>query len=370
MSPYATVGATGGIGPCVFVYLKTQFSNAGDALIIREQVRIFRALGRIRAARSGAPQAFLSELGLAQDEIFEGGWLRLVMRVAWGALRTSERPFLLLPPGDPGGGVSAGALARCMVFPLLAMLGVRIVRVGFSLGRLSPARMRLESWISRWCHFQGIRDLLSINDAKHYGFHRVGYFPDLSLNTPHMTAMRGPAMTARPRVALSFRGDNIGESERSATIETVFATLAPYRQSATLVGVVQVQRDQAFVEQVMEEARRRGFKTEAAVFTSFNLTELAAQYATCDLVLSNRLHVFLFGALNGATPLAVIDEVRNRKITGILQTIGIAGYSCGIDAQGRSALDPSTLSPDAVAGAFQRQKAEIAHVLAVIADRS
>lgn len=351
----------------IFVYLKTQFSNAGDALIIREQVRIFRRFGKIHAARSGVPEAFLQELALSSSEVLPGGWLKLVVRAAMHAAKSQEGSYLLLPPGDPGGGVTIGTLSRCFIFPLLSLLGIRIVRVGFSLGRLSPMRMRLESWISRWCYFQGIRDGLSMADAQRYYFKKIGYFPDLSLYMPHASEMRGPEQTRNPRIAISFRGDNLDEQSKKATIDHLFRSIERYRETATLVGIVQVERDQDFVARIVDEARARGFRTDSNLLKSINLKKLAESYSKCDLVVTNRLHVFLFGALNGSMPLAILDRVRNRKITGILETLGLSNFSIEIFSTEGEAIRIDNLEPADVAIAIQKQKDEIEKIIPILA---
>src|SRR5688572_9526835 len=93
---------------------RTNYENAGDALINRELLRILRGYGEIHASRSGAPQRFLDEIRLDPKEIrYEtrlGLWAAAFAAGTKARIRREQPPFMILAPGDPSGPIDAGLL--------------------------------------------------------------------------------------------------------------------------------------------------------------------------------------------------------------------------------------------------------------------
>ena len=138
---------------------RTNYENAGDALINRELLRILRGYGEIHASRSGHRSVFSMKSAWTQRNPLRNTPRPRAAAFAAGIRRGfgEQPPFMILAPGDPSGPIDAGLLVRSIFFALLALAGVRLVRLGVSFSRMSPARLRLEAITSRLYYFSGAR---------------------------------------------------------------------------------------------------------------------------------------------------------------------------------------------------------------------
>ncbi|MFQ8431381.1 polysaccharide pyruvyl transferase family protein [Amaricoccus sp. W119] len=319
-----------------FYSAKTQYFNAGDALINRELLRLLRARGTVEIARCDAPEEYLSQLALGSGEARHGGRPGLIAAAFGAGLRyrlglDGRRPYLALTPGDPFWGFGAGTILTGLSMVALSIAGVRPIRLGVSFARRDPARLRWEAWMSRWGHALGLRDAASLEITRRAGFARVSYFPDLALTLP--VRPRAPRPAEAPlRIAVSCRLDKLGREEASL----LRARLADILAHLSAAGPVSV----AFVSQVRGDGARMNADFEdiaarykAEVIESIDLDALALVYRDTDLVLSNRLHSLLYAAAQGCLPLGLLSPAHDYKISGLLDTAGLADFWESLDAR-------------------------------------
>jgi hypothetical protein len=329
---------------------RTNYENAGDALINRELLRILRGYGEVHASRSGAPQRFLDEIRLDRREI------RYETRLAlWAAafaagikarIRREQPPFMILAPGDPSGPIDAGLLVRSTFFALLALAGVRLARLGVSFSRMSPARLRLEAITSRLYYFSGARDSRSLALAKRSGFANVFYFPDFAF------ALQPPESLWRKhdnilQIGISLREDNLGRDRRALTIERLEQLLAALKDEGrdfVIRFIAQVDGDRAFMKELCE---RFGDRYDCTFAAEQKLPHLADIYRSVDVIISNRLHGLLFAGAQGAVPLGLLIPECNQKIIAILEDIGLDQYWIDVEAPDSVLLDVSRLQEKA-----------------------
>lgn len=313
------------------VSITTQFSNTGDALIVRELLALVRAHMPLAAVVSSkADDKFLRELNLDEKAIRKGGWSCMFGMLLRERLSGKHRLYFFLPPGDPGVRLVRDLWFRAVLFPFLWLLRIRIVRIGFSVSRMTDGRLRMEKWLSHWCYFQGLRDNRSLRVVKDVGFSNISYFPDLSLNIGLDLYRDRQANVTNPVVVISFRGDNMDAEKQDRTLSHISAMLGKF-ENPTIIALAQVDRDVDFLQKALEYLRHEGYRTPEKVEYSRSISELSEMYVGCDFVLTNRLHVFLLAALNGALPVAMIEEVKDRKIVGIFETLGLQGFYCRVD---------------------------------------
>lgn len=319
------IASLGGGGAPIFFYsAKTQFSNAGDALINRELIGLLRERGRIVAISGGAPSAFIAEVGLRESELVPGKEARLILEAVTAGIR-GRRAYLVQTPGDMGSGGGIGpALLRAAVTPMLALFGVRIIHVGASLSETSPFKLSLLAWRSRFMQGFGLRDPRSLKTAKSSGFKNIHYFPDLAFGLEiRPQVSKG---TSGARLALSFRGDQLAESDREALLSVLSQSLEKLPAIASVKVVVQVDKDLEFARRIMGALAR--WKPELE--HTLSIEALRSAYAETDIILTNRLHALLLAALSGAAPVAVVDSERNKKVVGLLEGLGLADLVCGL----------------------------------------
>lgn len=318
--------------PIFFYSARTQASNAGDALINRELLRLLRAKGEIRAISGGMPPAFLHEMELAADEVIGANNIDLFKALFTQALHGGGQLYLVLTPGDIFGGASKDGIARGLVFPILRALGVRIIRIGASIGKFTPLRARTEAWLSRWSYFLGLRDAISIAAANGYGMKHIGPFPDLAFMLDRVARPARPIHTA----ALCLRDDHSNDADREKLVRSIDSLLAA-DSALQVVCVVQVERDESFMRRLTERyqaSHRTRFVQESRI------DALLALYDDVDIVITNRLHSMLMAVSRGALPVALLDHEANRKIVGIMSD---AGWTRLIHAPGEL-LDLATIT--------------------------
>lgn len=319
----------GGDSPLFFYSAKTQFSNAGDALINRELISLLRERGSIVAISGGAPAKFLAEIDLRENEVISGKEVQLILRALLNRLK-GNCVYLIQTPGDIGPGGGAGpAIVRAVLVPMLAMFGIRIIHIGASLSETSGIKLALLAWRSSFMQHTGLRDRRSLDTATKWKFRNVNYFPDLAFNVESFPQYQEYMEDERPkglRLALSFRGDKFSLQQQDAILAVLQKSIAKLPLVSSVKVVVQVDMDLSFAHRIKGALAR----WDPELVHTLSIETLRGLYSMTDVVLTNRLHVLLLAGLSGAAPFAMVDAVRNKKIVGLLEGLGLEDLLCDV----------------------------------------
>jgi hypothetical protein len=321
------------IGCRLFFSANTQHENAGDALINRELISLLRPFGRLTIASAGAPDHFIAQLGLSPGELRYksrvGLWLRAFLSGFSARLRGRQRPFLVLTPGDPGGVLDHNVLMRGLLMLALHGAGVRIIRLGVSLSRMSPGRVRFEALMSGIHTHIGVRDTQSLSIAQTFGFRNVDYFPDLAFRVPPLERLPRQADDRRLSVVFALRDDNLDPAKKGELIAYLdqFVGSLKGRFVPCITFVAQVQADARFMREL---ACRYGPAEAMSIIEEQDLAHLQRIYARTDIIVSNRLHALLYGAAQGAVPLALLLPGANAKIASLFGDVGLAEHAIDV----------------------------------------
>lgn len=348
------------VGPVFFLPMKTQYENLGDLVINRECIRLLRRHGRIVAGVAKAPAAFVEGLQLGTGEACRSA-LRFHLALIATGLRGQGRAYKVLLPGGFSGDLSGSrpfkeALTTAY-FWFLRGCGVRIVRMGASVGPFSPARAWFEKRKSRAMRCLGLRDHLSIAYADAIRLANVRRFPDFAF----MLATRERAAeTSDPYIVLSFRADDASQLEAIAVgVRAMLERIDPDRRHA-IVLAAQVERDERICAALRDlVADGRPTRIVDANIGEAGLFDL---YHRAAWVISNRLHVLLFAASCAARIWALVDRRRNAKIIGLFEDAGFGDRLVHLDEPAA----PARLHPDDPGldlAVFARNRDEIEHAL-------
>ncbi|MGF9567111.1 polysaccharide pyruvyl transferase family protein [Neorhizobium sp. JUb45] len=330
-----------------FFSANTQYENAGDALINRELLKVLRRWGRVRVAQSGAPEAFIKQLRLEPQELhYESRpalWLGAVLAGTKARFSRTERPYLALTPGDPGGFFDRDVMLRGALMLMLTLAGVRIVRLGVSLGRMSRGRLRFEAFMSRFYAHIGIRDSNSLDLARTYGFRNCGYFPDFALALDPTEGFS--KVDHHFNIAVSLRDDNLGQVDRAMLVTKLDQVIdaVSVNRPVSLHFVAQVGLDDAFARYLKD---RYAGRIRSVMSEEQNIDRLTNIYSRADLIVSNRLHALLLASACGAVPLGLLFPESNVKIVGLLGDLGLGDHW----------LNPNDETLPDIAGLMIRQK--------------
>src|SRR5262249_888424 len=157
------------------------------------------------------------------------------------------------------------------------------------------------------------RDSESLGYAKSIGVRRPEFFPDLAWLLPKA----GTEAARGNDVVISFR-ESTNLTERSpwyrerliSTLDQVLAQLLA-RTGRKLIVAHQVDYDRDFCRDLYR--RYSSLYPSVLVENKLDLRSMGDIYRRASWVVSNRLHVLLFGMLHGAAPLGVSDASKHRK---------------------------------------------------------
>lgn len=303
----------------VFIVLTGAYGNIGDAIIRRRVLNWVRDLGEVHAYVGNAPDAWIEELDIRETETIyrssdAGKWIRTMLL---GRGRTA----LILDPGQIP--MSRPALAPELAFLGLTML-VRLRRgivvrppraFGANADRLVLAIHRVACRLSAITAWRVPRALEAIG---------VGVAtPDTAFQEPF-----GGGLPASDRTfaVISMRGKRALPSTKWFDgIEAVAR-----ERDVELVFISQVREDEARTRELCELFSERGLRTRLIPWG--NATDLEHEHITqttytgAQLVISDRLHVLILSACQGAVPIELTEHSPS-KADEHFSAIGYTGLS-------------------------------------------
>lgn len=311
---------------CAFLSVKTQFENVGDALIVRELVKLTSQRIDTFVDLSRCPPAFRRALGLdtlANVVCLETlGTARLIWKVILTRL-TGRRPYYFLVPGGRGGEMSMASALRAWLYnlllALLRVIGVRVCHVGISYDRLGLRHGRILRWRSKLLYEHAVRDDITREYLETHGVRVDRVLPDLAVN---IFGDHADGKSVKDAIALSFRVDKY--PDRQKEIEQSIHEIVRARGGKGRVKFVsQVRRDDEFMK--LMAARIREAEGVPVEFHACHddIMKARAAYEDCASIYSNRLHALLLATSTGAKPIAVIDGARDVKIRGAFRSLGL-----------------------------------------------
>lgn len=304
--------------PILFLRIKTQFGNLGDALINRELIRLLAQNGEVVINLSAAPPLFKAwiDKGIPASVVRAGGpgyWLRLGRALISRPI-TGRACWVVLNPGGYAGEIGTipmiGKLLGALRLRCLRGLGCKAMLVGVSYERLGPRLLRALRAQARALDFHAPRDRQT---AAYCLANRLRFdtiLPDLAFALPIPTERKEP----RTRAIASFR--------QQPGLDAVAALSGLLPKGYSLDFAWQVASDAPYQTQLCEEWADLGHRP-----TLYPLNESIEQaqetYQTCDVVYSNRLHVLLLAMSVGAYAVPVLAPGQSRKIRGIFSDLGL-----------------------------------------------
>lgn len=312
-----------------FLSAHTQFENLGDLLINRELYAILRQRGALSICVAGVPERFRRGLSLRDGEAVSSTLRHVVSMLLVGLLSrvsgSAPQVFLVLKPGGLGGECSLfgsfGEAARLLLFACARICGIKILRLGVSIGPYGPRRLFFERLKHRLIAYCGVRDSLSASYCMDSGIGVVDRFPDLafSIALPRMVRMSNE----QRHVIVSFRLDSTyKEGCFHEEIAAVLDAFDPERNFAVR-PVVQVEFDLDGMSEMAISLRAAG-RQVMPVCRIEDIASAVSIYSAAEIVFTNRLHVLLLALRSGTPAHAVIDPEKNRKILGLLRDEGLA----------------------------------------------
>lgn len=315
--------------PVAFLQIATQYENAGDCLINRELIRLLASRSTLFLNLATCPPDFARQVlaGIPESEQWRRSSWPFYLRMLWARLQRRRCYWFLTPGGITGNGPRdmLPAWLRDLPLPFAAALGVRVCQVGASFGAMTAAHLARWRQRRRWLYRLCPRDSTSARYLAVHGIRHDGCIPDLAFEL----FISGPPPSVQAdgdatRACFSFRTDQYPQQadDLAAAAVCLHRRLAGRAQWR---AIVQVGRDRPGMERLCARLAQAGCAIASVADHHTDLDACMAFYQEVSLVVSNRLHVLLMAARQGARILAVVDGPGGAKLQGVLRDIGLEG---------------------------------------------
>lgn len=320
-----------------FFNAKTQHQNLGDAIISRELLRTLSSKGTVYVFSGGMPASFLACIQAEKYNIYSS-YLRfvacLIIKSISGLITRRASSYFILNPGGFGNNKNLGVKDKLrqtflvLNYAVLAVLGVRIMRLGASFGTFTDDRLYFEKLKNVFMYRNTVRDPISLSYAHKNGLKNMSYFPDLALAMPYDTYVTNGIKTGTtPYFVFSLRSEDNNYNECQIQ---VIKEITQHNPEIDLVFSAQVEFDIEFNKELAQFFNQYGLKSRFVDCPSEE--ELFSLYRGAQLVFSNRLHVLLFALRQGVVSIPLVTEEKNKKIIGIYQDLQLGDLVQYVDS--------------------------------------
>ena len=309
--------------PLTFIKLSTQFENVGDCLINRELVRLAAEFSDLVLDIRGCPTEFVKQImdGLEPCRAKSTRWLFYPEMLF---ARAQQRPcyWFLTPGGITDNGGSSGAFRRWIIdLPLVLakFMGVRLCQLGASFSGMSESHLRIWRKRRRYLEVCSPRDSQSKKYLESHGIPCDSCIPDLAFNLfCHPTSTETKKEPTIPIGCFSIRTDQYPKQ-----LEDFLKIMCYLDPQIAWRSVFQVGRDEPGMKTIRQKLIGDGLAVDELVDLHSNIETALDFYRTTPLVISNRLHVLLMAASQGARILAVVGSKGGDKLEGLLNDLGL-----------------------------------------------
>lgn len=312
----------------IFYSAYTCKENIGDLLITKYQIEEFAKYGKVYVDCNGMPNYF-------QDTILKSYNPNVIsFEKVYGCHFRSKNILSVLHIlnhegfthfcNSPGPREILQLPLKKLCFKLLGSIILRFALSKnirrFSLGvdlnyKKEGILGALNCWYFNEYDVIGLRSKANLTSIHQYQ-RNTEYIPDMAFLYPSFNPES--FSVKRKKVVISFRK----VEDKLTLIKSLKTIVENLKKNNVNIDILyQVEDDLAFCSELYKELKNYGVHFRRTLL-SFDELDIYAQY---DMVISNRLHVLLMGAMNGAIPYALISrDIKEKKIDDIFSCV----FSC------------------------------------------
>jgi polysaccharide pyruvyl transferase WcaK-like protein len=296
----------------IFYVANTQADNLGDLVINVLLLKELSKLGKLNVNVKNCSDNYCKMLSSVNFKKTDKPYIYYVFDMLFLSLKGNKVDFYLKPGhfyGDDGGIIKKSITLIC--YMLMKLSGIKISRLGSSLGPYNTAARKIESLQSYFFKTYTARENISIEYAKKIGIKNTKYCPDMAFLLGRDKKCES---NERPLVVFSFREKTLADDDNVLDLKSTLMQIISYFKNKKFVAVSQVTSDYSYNQSLLELS---GSNRHIVFDNSDDGRQVFDTYSDTCYVLSNRLHVLLFAASKGAIPVPVIEQDKHIKITGI-----------------------------------------------------
>lgn len=319
----------------IFYQTKTKFSNTGDALINNSLLSVLRSYGKIKAnCGNDIPEEFIKQLGISENEKLNGysefNFIFSVLKYAFKAKFHGDKVYIFSGLGHTYGGSLKKVLRNLIagfLFPLYSVFGVKIVRIGITLGPISRLLAFTELFRSICIYKYLVRDTASLVLCHKIGIKKAELCPDMSwLYKIHSDRI----LNNTNNVIVNLRNSTFEEHIDNNYIENLLTkcdnVLSKIKESFSnnlnIIVTYQVLDDKEFSLLVYKRLSKK-FNVEF-VPKQMDLNDVGQYYGKARYTISNRMHSLLLCYKFGSLPIALIDVKEHIKVSSAFRDCGLS----------------------------------------------
>ncbi len=313
----------------IFYNANTQYGNTGDLLIHKSLLQSLAAYGKVIIEDKTIPEWYLNKLKLPHCKRLSAYTsLSLTAYIIKTCLSKKKGTNVYYIDGlghkmSKGNKRAFRTLITSLKYMTLKLFGCRILRFGVTLGPFDKANAITEAIISKSYYFYSVRDRESQELAKKLNFTKTPYFPDLAWSY----TLQKELITYQPQrtgkyIVLSFRSNSIGVVSDTKYLDYIIERLKllldnPRLNQYKLVVLYQVEYDKEASQYITKQFSS---KHEVELINErLFIEEAATVYQNAEMIISNRLHVLLLGAISGSLPVAFLKTAKHTKVVNIFK---------------------------------------------------
>lgn len=319
----------------IFYQTKTKFTNTGDALINNSLLSVLRSYGKIKAnCGNDIPKEFIQQLGINEDEKLSGysefNFIFAVLKYAIKAKRKGDKVFIFSGLGHTYGGSLKKVIRNLIagiLFPIYKLFGVKVIRIGITLGPISHLLALTEVFRSFFIYKYLVRDTASLNLCHKIGIKKAELCPDMSWLYKINTSRK---LNETNNVVVNLRNSTLDEYVDNKYIENIiskceqilYTIKKSFNNELNIIVTYQVSGDKEFSLIIFNRLKNK-FNVKF-VPSQMNLDDVEKYYGKARYNISNRMHSLLLGYKFGALPIALIDIKEHIKITSAFYDSGLS----------------------------------------------
>lgn len=213
-------------------------------------------------------------------------------------------------------------MAASVLFVLYRLLGIHIIRIGFSIGPISKGLAITEFLRGNIVSHYYVRDSKSLFLVKRMGIKKAKICPDMSwlYNQEHQKQINDTNI-----VLLNFRNSRYSNSTNTFSEDLISQKCheilsflqTRMEQDLKVVIAYQVKEDYCYCK-FLSTVLRNHFSV-TFIEKQMDLEDAAKIYKTVSYTLSNRMHSLLLSYKYGSLPIALVDFKKNTKIVSTFE---------------------------------------------------
>ncbi len=313
----------------IFFQGNTQYENTGDVLINKSLIQLLRVHGDIIVNNAEMPDWYIEDLNLKPEECISStgqSFNAYLIKQVLNSKAANKNIFLIAgPPGHLFGNSRQKSFRNLIssgLFVFLRLYGVKIIKMGFSIGPIGRTLGITEFLRAATNQYYLVRDSLSLKLAKSLGIKHARFYPDLAWMYKVGESTQSNQKT---KIIVSFR-DSVVQGQSSdlyldALKKNLFAMIKNIDAAYEIEVIYQVKRDFDFCKKLYVELSKE-------LDVTFNENQVTLgnavdAYKDALCILTNRLHGALLAYKYGALPLVLTDANDHLKIRGIYMDAGV-----------------------------------------------